>query len=91
MQQVFLDVELLILPNLYEVYTQTRIYSKPINKFFYICWSSAYLLSVKKAFVKAEFTWFMIICSFKRYYAETTQFFYCNLRRYGYLGRILLS
>lgn len=90
-RQVFLDVELLMLPGPYEVRVQTRIYRKPMNKFLYIPWSSAHPLSVKKAFVKAELTRFMTICSLERYYAETTQFFYRNLRRRGYPAGTLSS
>lgn len=62
-----------------------------MNKFLYIPWSSAHPLTVKKAFVKAELTRFMTICSQERYYAETTQLFYRNLRRRGYPAGILSS
>ena len=90
-RQVFLDVELLMLPGPFKVRVQTRIFRKPMNKFLYIPWSSAHPLSVKKAFVKAELTRFTTICSQERYYTETTQLFYRNLRRRGYPAGILTS
>lgn len=81
-----------MLPGLYEVRVQTRIYRKLMNKFLYISWLSAHLLSVKKAFVKAELIQFMTICSLERYYAKTTRFFYYNLRPHSYpAGTILLQ
>lgn len=90
-RQVFLDVELLMLPGLYEVYVQTRIFCKPMNKFLSILWSLAHFLFVKKVFIKAELTQFTTICLQERYYIETTQLFYCNLRYHGYLTNIPIS
>lgn len=59
--QIFLDVELFILSGPQKVRIQMRIFRKPMNKFFYIFQLCPHLLSVKKTFIKAELTQFIII------------------------------
>lgn len=84
----FLDLEILNTPASRNRLA-TRLYRKPMNKFLYIPFSSAHPLPVKKAFVKAELTRFIIICSEEPFFAETCRFFYLNLRRRGYPAEVL--
>jgi len=56
MQQVFLDIELLMIPDHPYTRLQTCVYHKPMNKHLYIFWLSTHSLHVKKTFVKAELT-----------------------------------
>ena len=81
----FLDVEILQYPGSHaQMCVATRLYSKPMNLFHYIPWSSAHPLPVKKAFVKAELTRFATICSEKRYFVDAVHQFYRNLQKRGY-------
>jgi hypothetical protein len=63
---------------------QTRLFRKKMNKHQYIPWSSAYPESVKRSFVKAELTQFMIVSSQRFYFEESKETFFMNLRRRGY-------
>jgi len=90
-RQVFLDIELLMIPGHPYTRLQTRVYRKPMNKHLYIPWSSAHPLHVKKAFVKAELTRFRMISSNEQYFVDTSLFFRRNLRRRGYPANILDS
>ncbi|KAF2752380.1 hypothetical protein EJ05DRAFT_429301, partial [Pseudovirgaria hyperparasitica] len=55
-----------------------------MNKHHYIPWSSAHPLTVKRAFVKAEMTRFMVLSSSRRLFEERLQEFHQALRRRGY-------
>lgn len=90
-RQVFLDVELLMMPGHPYTTLETRVYRKPMNKHLYIPWSSAHPLHVKKAFVKAELTRFRMISSNQQYFVDTCLFFRRNLRRRGYPANVLDS
>jgi len=90
-RQVFLDIELLMIPGHPYTRLQTRVYRKPMNKHLYISWLSAHPLHVKKAFVKAELTRFRMISLDKQYFVDTSLFFQRNLRRRGYPANILDS
>lgn len=87
----FLDVEVLRYKNTsMEVWTlATKLFVKPMNRHLYIPWSSAHPQHVKKAFVKAELTRFVILCSEMWYFADARRAFYSNLRRRGYPSRTL--
>ena len=50
----------------------------------YIPWSSAHPEAVKRSFVKAELTRYMILSSKKSYFEESKRMFFMNLRRRGY-------
>ena len=78
----FLDVEILQYPSSHErMQIATRLYSKPMNLFHYIPWSSAHPLPFEKAFVKAELTRFATICSEKQYFVDAVCQFYRNLQK----------
>jgi hypothetical protein len=62
----------------------TKVYRKRMNKHQYIPWSSAHPETVKRAFVKAELTRFMIICSQEESFEERVREFYEALARRGY-------
>lgn len=67
----FLDVEILQYPSSYaQMQIVMRLYTKLINLFQYILWSSAHTLSVKKSFVKSELTRFAMIYSEKWYFVD---------------------
>jgi hypothetical protein len=85
----FLDLEILRIQNQLGSFLVTRLFRKPMNKFLYIPWSSAHPLHVKKAFVKAELTRFVMVSSEVGYFAESRRQFYGNLRRRGYPPQIL--
>jgi hypothetical protein len=67
----------------------TRVYRKRMNKHQYIPWSSAHPETVKRAFVKAELTRFMTICSHEEFFEERVREFYEALARRGYPANIL--
>jgi hypothetical protein len=63
---------------------QSKLFRKKMNKHQYIPWSSAHPESVKRSFVKAELTRFMIVSSLKSFFEESKEMFFMNLRRRGY-------
>ena len=63
---------------------QSRVFRKRLNKHQYIPWSSAHPITVKKAFIKAELTRYMVICSSKALFEERVAEFMLALRRRGY-------
>jgi hypothetical protein len=67
----------------------TRVYRKRMNKHQYIPWSSAHPETVKRAFVKAELTRFMTICSHEEFFEERVREFYEALARRGYPANTL--
>jgi len=67
----------------------SRVYRKRMNKHQYIPWSSAHPETVKRAFVKAELTRFMIICSHEEFFEERVREFYEALSRRGYPANML--
>lgn len=75
-RELFLDLEPLIVPGPQVTRVQTKVYCKPMNRFFNILWLSSDPSSVKKAFEKAELTQFSTVCSKTEYFADTTQSFY---------------
>lgn len=62
----------------------SRVYRKRMNKHQYIPWSSAHPETVKRAFVKAELTRFMIISSHEEFFEERVREFMEALGRRGY-------
>jgi hypothetical protein len=68
---------------------QSRVFRKRMNQHQYIPWSSAHPQSVKKAFIKAELTRYMIICSTKSLFEERVAEFMIALGRRGYPSTIL--
>jgi hypothetical protein len=87
----FLDVEFFFEQGFGPVGVQSRVYRKKMNKHQYIPWSSAHPQSVKKAFIKAEMTRFMIISSQERLFEERVTEFMEALVRRGYPGEVLKS
>jgi len=85
----FLDIELFFRQRPGPIGLNTRVFRKRMNKHLYIPWSSAHPLAVKRAFVKAEQTRFMILCSNKYSYEERVTEFFEALRRRGYPSDIL--
>jgi hypothetical protein len=85
----FLDIEFFFEQGFGPVGIQSRVYRKRFNKHQYIPWSSAHPESVKKAFIKAELTRFMIISSQKQLFEERVVEFMQALARRGYPGNIL--
>lgn len=85
----FLDIELFFEQGFGPVGIQSRVYRKKMNKHQYIPWSSAHPQSVKKAFIKAELTRFMIISSQEKLFEERVLEFMQALVRRGYPGAIL--
>jgi hypothetical protein len=63
---------------------QSKLFRKKMNKHQYIPWSSAHPESVKRSFVKAELTRYMIVSSQKSFFEESKEMFFMNLRRRGY-------
>lgn len=80
----FLDVEFFFEQGFGPLGVQSRVYRKRMNRHQYIPWSSAHPLSVKKAFIKAELTRFMVISSSKGLFEEKAQNFMQALGRRGY-------
>jgi len=70
---------------------QSKLFRKKINKHQYIPWFSAHLESVKRSFVKAELTRYMIVSSQKSFFEESMEMFFMNLRRRGYLADKLVE
>jgi len=85
----FLDVEFFFDQGFGPVGIQSRVYRKRLNQHQYIPWSSAHPNSVKKAFIKAELTRYMIICSQKELFEERVREFMSALGRRGYPSNIL--
>lgn len=78
-----------ILLGLGPVGIQSKVFRKRMNQHQYIPWSSAHPQSVKKAFIKAELTRFMVISSTKVLFEEKVQDFLRALGRRGYPSTIL--
>jgi len=89
MPMPFLDIEFFFEQGFGPVGVQSRVYRKKMNKHQYIPWSSAHPESVKKAFVKAELTRYMIISSQKSLFEERVLEFMEALLRRGYPGAVL--
>lgn len=89
MATVFLDVEFFFEQGLGPIGVQSKVYRKKMNKHQYIPWSSAHPVAVKKAFVKAELTRFMVISSSSSLYEERVLEFQEALLRRGYVGDTL--
>jgi len=85
----FLDVEFFFEQGFGPVGIQSRVYRKRMNQHQYIPWSSAHPQSVKKAFIKAELTRFMVISSSKKLFEEKVSEFMLALGRRGYPSTIL--
>lgn len=85
----FLDIELIRGQQIGTRLCDTRLFRKEMNRHLYIPWSSAHPLHVKRGFVKAELTRYVILCSQPRYFADARQEFYGNLRRRGYPAKAL--
>lgn len=80
----FLDVEFFFEQGFGALGIQSRVFRKRMNQHQYIPWSSAHPETVKRAFVKAEMTRFMIISSTKKLYEEKLREFMTALGRRGY-------
>jgi len=80
----FLDIEFFFRQGFGPMGIQSRVYRKRMNHHQYIPWSSAHPQTVKRAFVKAELTRFMIISSHKDLYEEKVGEFMNALGRRGY-------
>jgi len=63
---------------------QSKLFRKKMNKHQYIPWSSAHPESVKRSFVKAQLTRYIIVSSQKSFFEESKEMFFMNLRRCGY-------
>ena len=85
----FLDIEFFFDQGFGPLGLQSRVYRKRMNKHQYIPWSSAHPDAVKKAFIKAEMTRFMVISSTKSLFEERVTEFMKALRRRGYPSDIL--
>jgi hypothetical protein len=85
----FLDIEFFFDQGFGPVGVQSRVYRKRLNKHQYIPWSSAHPQSVKKAFIKAELTRYMVISSSYALFEEKVQEFMSALGRRGYPFDIL--
>jgi len=85
----FLDAEFFFDQGFGPVGLQSRVYRKRMNQHQYIPWSSAHPKSVKKAFIKAELTRYMIISSTKELFEERVREFMLALGRRGYPSTIL--
>jgi translation initiation factor IF-1 len=85
----FLDVEFFFDQGFGPVGIQSRVYRKRMNQHQYIPWSSAHPQTVKKAFVKAELTRFMIISSTRQLFEERVVEYMQALGRRGYPSTIL--
>jgi len=75
MQQVFLNVELLMISDHPYTRLQTHVYHKSMNKHLYIFWLLTHPLHVKKIFVKTELIWFCMILLDEWYFVNTCLFF----------------
>ena len=76
----FLDVEVRLQENL----LQTTVYTKRLNRYMYVPFSSAHPLSVKRALVKGERSRFHSICSDSEDLQRVERHFRVNLYRRGY-------
>ena len=76
----FLDVEVRLQENL----LQTTVYTKRLNRYMYVPFSSAHPLSVKRALVKGERSRFHSICSDSEDLQRVERHFRANLYRRGY-------
>lgn len=85
----FLDIEFFFEGRLGALGLQSRVFRKKLNKHQYIPWSSAHPITVKKAFVKAELTRFMVISSTQILFEERRKEFMEALGRRGYPSDIL--
>lgn len=85
----FLDIEFFFEGRFGDLGLQTKVFRKKLNKHQYIPWSSAHPLTVKRAFVKAELTRFMVISSKQVLFEERRQEFIEALHRRGYPTGIL--
>ena len=85
----FLDAEFFFEQGFGPVGVQSRVFRKKMNQHQYIPWSSAHPDTVKKAFVKAELTRYMIISSTKKLFEEKVSEFMQALGRRGYPPVIL--
>jgi hypothetical protein len=85
----FLDVEFFFEQGFGPVGIQSRVFRKRMNQHQYIPWSSAHPQTVKKAFIKAELTRFMVISSTKELFEEKVREFMNALGRRGYPSTIL--
>jgi hypothetical protein len=89
--QSFLDLNIWHDQGPGNMFLNTSLFRKSMNKHMYIPWSSAHPLPVKKSFVKAEMTRFSILASHKTYFIEAVSHFMDNLRVRGYPDKILHS
>ena len=80
----FLDIEFFFDQGWGPLGLQSKVFRKRMNKHQYIPWSSAHPDAVKKAFIKAELTRFMVISSIKPLFEERVAEFMKALRRRGY-------
>ncbi|KGQ02275.1 hypothetical protein BBAD15_g12516 [Beauveria bassiana D1-5] len=80
----FLDLEFFFRFGHGPVGLQHQVFRKRMNKHQYIPWSSAHPETVKKSFVKAELTRFMVNSSLKELFEERVDEFLEALRRRGY-------
>lgn len=87
----FLDIEFFFEQGFGPIGVQSRVYRKKLNQHQYIPWSSAHPQSVKKAFIKAELTRYMIISSQEKLFKERALEFMEALTRRGYPGETLKS
>lgn len=85
----FLDVEFFFEYGFGPVGIQSRVFRKRLNQHQYIPWSSAHPQSVKKAFIKAELTRYMVISSTHAIFEERVAEFMLALGRRGYPTTIL--
>lgn len=85
----FLDIEFFFEGRFGDLGLQSRVFRKRLNRHQYIPWSSAHPLSVKRAFVKAELTRFMILSSKRSLFEERRTEFYEALGRRGYPSNTL--
>ncbi len=67
------------------------VYSKAMNRFLYIPFSSYHSRAMKLAFIKAELIRFVRNSSSESSYEETCKSFYYRLRRRGYPDRFIVS
>lgn len=70
---------------------QTQLFSKSLNHYQYIPWSSAHPISVKRAFCKAELLRFLVASSTPDTFAYARQTFWHHLHARGYPTSVLSS
>ena len=70
---------------------QSKLFRKKMNKYQYILWSSAHPESVKRSFVKAELTQYMIVSSQKSFIEESKEMFFMSLHWRRYLADKLIE